>query len=30
VAEKKKGKGCGGSAAVVLLAFVAVVYWALI
>jgi pSer/pThr/pTyr-binding forkhead associated (FHA) protein len=30
VAEKKKGKGCGGSAAVLVLAFVAVVYWVLI
>ena len=28
--QKKKGKGCGGSAAVLLLAFVAVVYWMLI
>ena len=27
---KQKGKGCGGSAAVLLLAFVAVVYWMLI
>jgi len=27
VAEKKKGKGCGGSAAVLMLAFVAVMYW---
>jgi pSer/pThr/pTyr-binding forkhead associated (FHA) protein len=30
VAEKKKGKGCGGSAAVLMLAFVAVMYWVLI
>jgi pSer/pThr/pTyr-binding forkhead associated (FHA) protein len=30
VAEKKKGKGCGGSAAVLVLGFVAVVYWVLI
>jgi pSer/pThr/pTyr-binding forkhead associated (FHA) protein len=31
VAEQKKpGKGCGGSAAVLMLAFVAVVYWVLI
>jgi len=30
VAEQKKGKGCGGSAAVLVLAFVAVVYWVLI
>jgi len=29
-AQKKKGKGCGGSAAVLVLAFVAVVYWVLI
>ncbi len=28
--QKKKGKGCGGSAAVLVLAFVAVVYWVLI
>ena len=30
VAEKKKGKGCGGSAAVLVLALIAVVYWVLI
>jgi len=30
VAEKKKGKGCGGSAAVLVMAFVAIVYWVLI
>ena len=30
VAEKKKGKGCGGSAAVLVLALMAVVYWVLI
>jgi len=30
VAQKKKGKGCGGSAAVLVLAFVAVVYWVFI
>jgi pSer/pThr/pTyr-binding forkhead associated (FHA) protein len=30
VAEKKKGKGCGGSAAMLMLAFVAVMYWVLI
>jgi hypothetical protein len=30
VAEKKKGKGCGGSAAALMLAFVAVMYWVLI
>ena len=29
-AEKKKGKGCGGSAAVLVLGFVAVVYWVFI
>jgi pSer/pThr/pTyr-binding forkhead associated (FHA) protein len=29
-AQKKKGKGCGGSAAVLVLAFIAVVYWMLI
>jgi len=29
-AEQKKGKGCGGSAAVLMLAFMAVVYWVLI
>ena len=28
--EQKKGKGCGGSAAVLVLAFVAVVYWVFI
>jgi pSer/pThr/pTyr-binding forkhead associated (FHA) protein len=28
--QKKQGKGCGGSAAVLMLAFVAVVYWVLI
>jgi len=28
--QKKKGKGCGGSAAVLMLAFVAVMYWVLI
>ena len=30
VAEKKKGKGCGGSAAVLVMAFVAIVYWVVI
>jgi len=30
VAEKKKGKGCGGSAAVLVMAFMAIVYWVLI
>ena len=30
VAQKKKGKGCGGSAAVLVLAFIAVVYWVFI
>jgi pSer/pThr/pTyr-binding forkhead associated (FHA) protein len=30
VAEKKKGKGCGASAAVLVLGFVAVVYWVFI
>ncbi len=30
VAQQKKGKGCGGSAAVLMLAFVAVMYWVFI
>ncbi len=30
VAEKKKGKGCGGSAAVLVLALIAVMYWVLV
>jgi hypothetical protein len=30
VAEKKKGKGCGASAAALVLGFAAVVYWVFI
>jgi hypothetical protein len=30
VAQQKKGKGCGGSAAVVLLGIIGLVYWVFI
>jgi hypothetical protein len=30
MAQKKKGKGCGGSAAVLFLGIVGLVYWVLI